>query len=249
MKKLNLIFALVLFGAISAYAQTDETKEKLENLKGDITKITIETADGSTVITGEDAVVLFKKMRAKQNIMIKNLRHGDTNKHKNMIFWKDKNDDGNIKIDVDVDINDSDSGKVIIIKKNIDGKELIEEYKGEEADKFLENHSIGNSNMEFLSDDGDLKIIMEMDSDELDCVSKGDSTEVIKKIKVSIEDGVKKVTVTSTENGDEKVEVYEGEKADKFLEKEHGYKMIFHSKDGDGKVIKKKITIIEEDDK
>ncbi|MBU0474237.1 MAG: hypothetical protein KKF62_08735, partial [Bacteroidetes bacterium] len=246
MKKLNLIFALVLFGAISAFAQTDETKEKLENLKGDIAKITIETEDGSTVITGEDAVVLFKKMLAKQNIMIKKLRHGDTNKHKNMIFWKDKNDNGNIKIDVDVDINDSDSGKVIIIKKNIDGKELIEEYKGEEADKLLKNHSMGNGNMEFLSDDGELQIIMEMDSDELDWVSKGDSAEVMKKIEVNIEDGVKKVTVTTTENGEEKVEVYEGEKADNFLEKEHGYKMIFNSMDDNKKVIKKKIIIIEE---
>ena len=247
MKKLNLIFALVLFGAISAYAQTDETKEKLDNLKGDITKITIETEDGSAEITGEDAVLLFKKMRAKQNIMIKNLKHDDNKKHKNMILWKDKNDDGNIKIDVDVDINDSDSGKVIIIKKNIDGKELIEEYKGEEADKFLKSHSIGNGNMEFLSEDGELKIIMGMDSDEVDWVSKGDSAEVMKKIEVNIEDGVKKVTVTTTENGDEKVEVYEGEKADKFLEKEHGYKMILNSMDDNKKVIKKEIIIIEKE--
>lgn len=247
MKKQNLIVTLFLFAAISIYAQSKETKSKLENLKGDITKITIETEDGQAVITGEDAEVLFKKMSAKHNIMIKELGNGDADNHKNMIIWKDKNDDGNIKIDVDID--DSDSGKVIIIKKNIDGKELVEEYRGEEADEFLKNHSQGKSNMEFLSEDGELQVIMEMDSDELDCVAKGDSAEVMKKIKVDIEDGVKKVTVTTTENGEEKVEVYEGEKADNFLKKEHGHKMIFHSKDGDKKVIKKKITIIEEDEK
>jgi len=40
-----------------------------------------------------------------------------------------------------------------------------------------------------------------------------------KNIKVEIEDGKKKVTVTTTENGEEKTEVYEGDEADEFLEK------------------------------
>jgi len=60
-------------------------------------------------------------------------------------------------------------------------------------------------------------------------MAEGDVDGTMKKIKVEDEDGVKKVTVTTTKDGEESVETYEGEEADKFLEsmdKKHG--MAFH---------------------
>ena len=77
MTKLKLIITLLLFGFISMSAQSDETKEKLKNLEGEATKITIETSDGEIEITGEDAETLLKRMKAKKNIIIKELHHGD----------------------------------------------------------------------------------------------------------------------------------------------------------------------------
>lgn len=61
---------------------------------------------------------------------------------------------------------------------------------------------------------------------------KGEHDGTTKKINVEVEDGVKKVTVTTTKDGEEKVETYEGEEADEFLDtmhKEHG--MSIHGED------------------
>ena len=74
---------------------------------------TIETTDGQVELTGEEAKEMLSKMKKKSN--------------KNFVFVSS---DGKTKeITVDVDIEDNDGEKTIIIKKNIDGKEIIEEYK------------------------------------------------------------------------------------------------------------------------
>ena len=233
MKKLNLMIALLLFGFISISAQSDETKEKLKNLEGDATKITIETADGEVEITGEDAAVLFKRMKAKKNIMIKKIHHGDMDEDGNVMFFKKGMHSGDITIDVKVD--DADGEKVVVIKKNVDGKEIVEEYKGEEAEKYLIKHSGGKHGNKFISDDGEVTIIMEMDGDDFHWISEDSEKNVMKKINVEVNDGVKKVTVTTTEDGNENVEVYEGEEAEKFMEKKskNGKKLMFISEGDD----------------
>jgi hypothetical protein len=78
--------------------------------------------------------------------------------------------------------------------------------------------------------------------------------EMHKKVKVEIEDGNKKVTVTTHENGEEKTEVYEGNEADKYIkemnEKHSGDIDMFIEKDvDDGKVKQKKIIIEKKTDK
>jgi hypothetical protein len=64
-----------------------------------------------------------------------------------------------------------------------------------------------------------------------------------KEMKIEIEDGEKKVTVTTKENGEEKTEVYEGEEAEKYLDKmksEHGHEMLIEiDEDGNHKKMKK----------
>ncbi len=81
--------------------------------------------------------------------------------------------------------------------------------------------------------------------------SDEDSLERLEKnIKVEIEDGKKKVTVTTTENGEEKTEVYEGDEADEFLEKmksENGNDFLIEiDEDGNHKKVKKIIIETEE---
>lgn len=248
MKKLNLIIVLLLFGFISMSAQSDETKKKLKNLEGDVTKITIETEDGEIEITGEDAVTLFNRMKAKKSIIIKELHHGDMDSDGNVMIFRNGMHDSDITIDIEID--DSDGKKVVVIKKNIDGKEIVKVYKGEDAEKFILKHSGGEHGNKFISDDGEVHIIMDLDGDDFHWVSESDSKNITKKVEVEEDDGVKKVTITTTEDGKEKVEVYEGEEADVYLEKmEHGKKMTIHiSEDGHKKVIKKNVIIIEEKD-
>ena len=64
-----------------------------------------------------------------------------------------------------------------------------------------------------------------------------------KEINIKIEDGDKKVTITTTENGEEKTEIYEGEEAEEYLDKmklEHGHEMLIEiDEDGDHKKMKK----------
>ena len=232
MKKLNLIIALLLLVFISINAQSDETKEKLKNLEGDVTKITIETADGEIEITGKDAATLFKRMKAKKKIMIKEIHLDDMDKDGNVMFFKKGMHGGDITIDIEID--DTDGEKVVVIKKNIDGKEIVEEYKGEEAEKFILKHSGGKHGSKFISDDGEVHIIMDIDGDDLHWISETDGKDITKKINVEVNDGVKKVTVTTTEDGNKNVEVFEGEEAEKFLEKHSkGAKKLMFISEGD----------------
>ena len=232
MKKLKLIITLLLFGFISMSAQSDETKEKLKNLEGDVTKITIETEDGEVEITGDDATVLFKRMKAKKHVMIKEMHHGDMDKAGNVMFFKKGMHGGDIKIDVEID--DANGEKIVIIKKTVDGKETVEEYRGEGAEKFLKSHSAGKHANKFISDEGEVTVIMKIDGDDLNWVSEADGEDIKKKIKVEVNDGVKKVTVTTTEDENENVEVFEGEEAEKFLKKNSkGEKKLMFISDGD----------------
>lgn len=243
MKKQNLITAFLLCGFISINAQSDETMEKLKNLKGEVTKITIETNDGEVEIIGNDAVALFKKMRSKKNFTIKKINHDDFDGHDKIFIEKRKH---HIEKEAEVDISEVDGEKVVVIKKNIDGKEIVKEYKGEKAEEFLKSHSSKEHDINFINEDGDVHIVVDVDNDDLHWISK-DCDDITKKIKVEDEDGVKKVTVTTIEDGDEKIEVFEGDEANEYLEKMgHSKKMKVHfSEDGKKKV--KKIIIREKD--
>ena len=70
-----------------------------------------------------------------------------------------------------------------------------------------------NETIEIESDDDNV-FILKKDKD-FNSVSDG----MTKKVKVEIENGDKKVTVTTKENGEEKTEIYEGKEADEYLEK------------------------------
>ncbi len=62
--------------------------------------------------------------------------------------------------------------KVVIIKENIDGKNIVKEYKGKEAEKFLVKHSGGKYGNRFISEDGEIHVIVEMDDNDLHWISE-----------------------------------------------------------------------------
>jgi len=86
--------------------------------------------------------------------------------------------------------NDSNKKKVIIL--NSDGDEDAIEVES-----------------------GDENVFIIKTGEDLDEMDGGMS----KKVKVEIENGEKKVTVTTKENGEETTEVYEGKEADEYIEK------------------------------
>ena len=153
---------------------------------------------------------------------------------------------------------DEITGKVDKITITADGKEYT--FEGTDAEKLFkqmkQDHTksfVWNS-----SDDSGKKVIIlktDDDEDEIEVESIDDvyivksgkdlsdvDEGMTKKIKVEVEDGNKKVTVTTNENGEETTEVYEGKEADEFIEKmksEHGDMNIQIDSEKDSKKVKK----------
>jgi hypothetical protein len=111
----------------------------------------------------------------------------------------------------------------------------MDEEGGEGTKKIIIKSGGGDEEVyEFKTHDGDHAVWFS-DDDNLQSLDK--------KIKVEIEDGKKKVTVTTTENGEEKTEIYEGEEAEEYLDNmksEHGHEMLIEiDEDGNHKKMKK----------
>jgi len=107
--------------------------------------------------------------------------------------------------------------------------------------------SDGDEKVIEIESDGDDNIIIKTDKD-FDKETDG----IRKKVKVEVENGNKKVTVTTKENGEEKIEIYEGKEADEYLEKmksENDDFDIMINKDSEDKKVKKIIIKTEKEEK
>lgn len=164
--------------------------------------------------------------------------------------------------------------KITITTEN--GDVVIE---GDDAKKLFNDMKKFSSKMKFkvYSSDGNddvIKkkkvIIMDSDADDSMIWSSGDDSDnefdvmilnddddfewgsregMNKKIKITINDGKKKVEVTTNENGEEKTEVYEGDEAEEYLKKhESGEMKIKIEKPGKDKKVKKIIIEKKSDD-
>lgn len=161
------------------------------------------------------------------------------------------------------------SGKVDKIVITSDGKEHV--FEGDEANqlfKKMKEDSIENFVWTTTNDDNNKNKIVVIKTDgetetlnidtnddaiviqtekDIDSIEDG----ITKNVKVEIEDGNKKVTVTTKENGKEKTEVYEGKEADEFMEKmksENGDIDIQINSEKDGKKVKKIIIKTEKEE-
>ena len=159
-------------------------------------------------------------------------------------------------------------GTVDKITITSDGKEYT--FEGAEAEKLFKKMKSSKS-QSFVwnsSDDSTKKkvIILDADGDEdmIEVESAADNVVIVKtnkdfdsiddgitkKVKVEVEDGNKKVTVTTKENGEETSEIYEGDEADEYIEKmksENGDINISVDENTDGKKVKKIIIETEKD--
>jgi len=140
-----------------------------------------------------------------------------------------------------------------LFKKMKSGLSKSHSFMWHSDDGEFEHH---DGKLIFIDEDGNKKVIeiSENGEDDIDIfVSKDfdmdEHHEMEKRVKVEIENGNKKVTVTKTENGEEITEVYEGEEADEFLKEmksEHGNELLIEI-DEDGNHKKMKKIIIEKE--
>ena len=153
-------------------------------------------------------------------------------------FSEDMKDGEKVKIKVE---NKDDQKVVTVTTTDKDGKEKTETYKGKEAEEYLEKHEPKNlKKFEWMDKNkkGNVFYIQKSDKDSADedidymIWNTDDSTKgfsykyddlgkgMKKKIKVTNENGVKKVTVTTTDkDGIEKTETYTGKEAEEYLKK------------------------------
>jgi len=158
-------------------------------------------------------------------------------------------------------------GEIQKITITADGKEYL--FEGDEAEKLFKNMKRSSSHsfvwntsddestkkkVIILDADGENEVIeIESEDDNVYIIKKdkdldSESDGITKKVKVEVEDGNKKVTVTTKENGEEKTEVYEGKEAEEYIEKMKAENKDFNisiDEDKDGKKVKK--IIIETD--
>lgn len=239
-KVLTIQIFILFLTSIFLMAQDDKTlKEKLSKVD-EASKIVITTEKGEITFEGDEAKQLLKRMKSKKmhkklewisedgediefdgdNVMIFKSKDGE----KHIIKKIKKGDQTMIMKHGDIDDIDliengktikvevEDGEKTVTVTTKEDGEEKVETFKGKEADEYLEN----------MEDDHN--VIIDIDIDDLDgdnvWIHKvGDNDkEIDKKVEVRIEDGVKKVTVTTTKDGEKKVEVFEGDEADEYFE-------------------------------
>lgn len=260
------IFILFLASTLFFAQGNKEMKEKLNNVKGEVNKIVVSTENGDVTFEGDEAKKLFKKMKSKtlhKNIewISKDGHDFDSESDNVMIFKSDKGGkhiikefkdsdnvmiiktdidkdieliDGNQIIQIEVEEEEENGEKTVTVTTNEDGEEKVETFKGKEADEYLEK----------TESDHNIFVDVEVDSDN-------DEHKIEKNIKVEVEDGVKKLTITTIEDGKEKVEVLEGDEADEYFESENGHKTKIKIKElkksGKKKVIIKELIKVHED--
>jgi hypothetical protein len=263
---------LLFIAALSVNAQKKE-KPGVKDVKGKAEKITIKTDKGEFVFEGKEAQEILKKLKTgnRKSVWFSETGGDDGSTYvvniddiasdvlvslakENNFTWETEDEEDGKKIERKINIEEENGVKKLTITTTEDGEEKTETYEGAEAEEYLEKMKEENK-LKVFSKDGGSRFAFFFDSD---------SGDVDKEINVTVEDGIKKLTITTTVDGKEKVEEYIGDEADRKLkELEKNSRCVFSSGDDshefmikinkDGKSIKlnKKLKInveVEDDD-
>jgi hypothetical protein len=234
------IFILFLTSTFLMAQEDKSVKEKLKDIKDDVNKIVISTEKGDVVFEGDEAKQLFNKLKTKKKhkkvewildddkdiddenvIIFKSGKGGEHiikefNDSENVIILKHGDlDDKESKL-IKINVEDENGEKKVTVTTSEEGEEIIETYQGNEADEYLEK----------MEEEHEMRIDIDVDIDSDDdhvWIHDGDYKNRIEKdVRVEIQDGIKKVTVTTKEDGEKKVKVYEGDEADEYLDEVNG---------------------------
>jgi len=231
---------LLFIAAFSVNAQKKE-KPGIKDVKGKAEKITIKTDKGEFVFEGKEAQEILKKLKTgnRKSVWFSETG-GDGSTYvididdiasdvlvnlakENNFTWETEEEEDGKKIERKINIEEENGVKKLTITTTEDGEEKTETYEGAEAEEYLEKMKEENK-LKVFSKDGGSRFAFFFDSD---------SGDVDKEINVTVEDGIKKLTITTTVDGKEKVEEYIGDEADKKLkELEKSGRCVFSSGGG-----------------
>lgn len=161
----------------------DEKNVKVEKVDGEMI-VTVESEDGDesevTVYTGDDAEKFLqdKKKDGKVNVIM----HKNTGKKK--ASWvtlesESEKSDGKKEIQKKITVDKSGGELNVKVETTENGETKVEEFKGEEAEKFLKENEKGGV-FHIFSEDGDGKHVTVKSSDD-------DSTGCCKKFEIKLD--------------------------------------------------------------
>lgn len=170
--KTAIIMLLVVLG-IALNAQEKETKDKLDNLKGKVEKVTIKVDGKEVVFEGKEAERIAKAAKAANGskafvfTMDENDLLSPCKKKRVKIFKSDgdscsgvcSSDETELKPDrknKEVKVKIIDGAKSVTVTTKKDGREETKTYTGEEAEKFIEENGA----------DGKVKVMVKKLGDE-----------------------------------------------------------------------------------
>jgi len=242
--KLALISISFLLSLTLLAQDKDDWKEKVKNLKGDITKIVIQTNDGVVTLSGKDAEEAFKNLKGNSFVFysdddvvhLKGKEHSAVwhylencdeenvfsikeadGKHLIWITEELDGEDGDTK---EVEVEVEDGKKKVTITTTKDGKETVEVLEGEDAEEYLKKHNKSKGTVGVYSSGKNFMKKFDKNSKNVWVYETLDEEEGDEKnVKVEVKDGKKIVTITITKDGKESTEVLEGKEADEYLEK------------------------------
>lgn len=172
------LFSLTIF----AQDKKSDLETKLDQLKGNVERLTVKVDGKDVVFEGKDAQDLAQKLRTfgklPNIVWLSDGNEKFESKDGNVFMYRFNKKDGKIDVDAKgeenkkVEVRIEDGKKKVTVTTNKDGKEETKTYEGEEADKFLrENEKVGK--YKIMIDDeagsGDKMIFFNKKLDDDDC--------------------------------------------------------------------------------
>jgi hypothetical protein len=142
-----ILVMLGLFSLTLLAQEKEESKSKLDQLKGKVEKITVKVDGKDVVFEGKEAQKMADQLREKKKVrvIVDDRKEGKGDEEKgNVVYFKSRKDDGDFKtekgdVSKKIKIEGNDGEKTVTITTTKDGKEETKTYKGEDAEKFLKD--------------------------------------------------------------------------------------------------------------
>ena len=261
-KSLFLAVTILLISGIFISAQTESGKsvdEKIKSIKGNVSKITIETDDGVVKFEGSQAEKIFKRLKkyskfaykpkSKSNVYFFDNDSSDVEEYRvkvielgdedESIFFSDnaegiwymKFDDDSLKEkQKKIKVEIKDGEKTVTVTTNKDGDEEVKTYSGEDADEYLEKHGMKKEKI-IMGKKLKHKMIRKMHK----C---GDDDVSVKDIYIELDDSSGAVSMISSGSNNKKIKVVTD--SDDFFDDAEGNEILIELTEGDTSVVKLK---------
>ncbi len=259
-KSLCLVITILLFSGIYISAQTESGKsldEKIKDIKGNVSKITIETDDGVVEFDGFEAEKILKRLRkiskfvfkpkSKSNVFFYDDDSSDMKKYCVKVIELDDDDESgffsenaesirHMKFDDDslsaerkeIKVEIKDNVRTVTVTTNKDGVEEEKTYSGEEAEEYLKKHGMKPEQV-MMGKSLKHKMIKKI----YNC---SDDNEKIEDIIIELEDSSCEVSVISSGSKSKKFKIIKD--SDSYFDADEGEEILVEIMNGDTSTVK-----------